>query len=251
VTVTGTSGSLTHTAAIALTITQPVPQDFALSASPTAPTVSQGASGTSTVTITRTGGFTGSVAFTATGLPAGVTAAFNPTSTTGGSSVVTFNAASTATTGTSNVTITGTSGTLSHSVAIALTVSPATTGTGGVTVTTVINSNGAFFDDEGVKLANTAPITALTLTITVQNTGGLSFSGQYNTVGGSITQSHSSTASAITYQFSLAPGQTLGAGSYLFDAQIGATGTAHLTTGDTFTVTYTTGGNSFTQTGHF
>jgi hypothetical protein len=120
-----------------------------------------------------------------------------------------------------------------------------------VTATTVINSNSAFFDDEGVKLANTAPITALSLTITVQNTGGLSFSGQYNTVGGSITQSHSSTTSSITYQFSLAPGQTLSPGSYLFDAQMGANGTAHPTTGDTFTVTYTTGGSNFTQTGHF
>jgi hypothetical protein len=147
------------------------------------------------------------------------------------------------------VTITGTSGALSASVTIALTVG---TGNGGVTLATVINSNGGFFDDEGVKLSNTAAITALSITINVQNTGGLSFSGQYNTVGGAIVDTHSSTAAVITYQYTLSAGQTLSPGSgFLFDAQMGGTGAAHPTTGDTFTVTYTTGGQTFTQTGHF
>jgi len=148
------------------------------------------------------------------------------------------------------VTVTGTSGTLTHTTTLALTVTSSGT-TGGVTVSTVINSNQPFYDDEGVKVTNTGAITALSLTINVQNTGGLSFNGQYNTVGGQITQSHSSTATVITYQFGLASGQTLSPGSYLFDAQMSATGTAHPTTGDTFTVTYTTGGQTFTQTGHF
>jgi hypothetical protein len=130
-------------------------------------------------------------------------------------------------------------------------VNPPQAGTGGVTVSTVINSNSAFFNDQGVKLANTNPITALTVIITVQATPGVSFSGQYNTVGGSILQSHSSTASAITYQFTLAAGQTLATGSFLFDAQMGGTGTLHPTSGDTFTVTYTTGNANFTQSGHF
>jgi hypothetical protein len=120
-----------------------------------------------------------------------------------------------------------------------------------VTVATVINSNQPYFDDEGVRVTNTGAITALSLTINVQNTGGMGFNGQYNTVGGQITQSHSSTATVITYQFNLSAGQTLSPGSYLFDAQMSATGTAHPTTGDTFTVTYTTGGQTFTQTGHF
>jgi hypothetical protein len=84
------------------------------------------------------------------------------------------------------------------------------------------------------------------------NTGGLSFNGQYNTIGGTITQSHSGTGSAITYQYALMPGQTLMPGnSYLFDAQIGGTGTAHPVAGDVFTVTYMTGGTMFTQSGVF
>jgi hypothetical protein len=182
------------------------------------------------------------VTYTASGLPTGVTAGFS-------GNTVTFTASTTAATGSFTVTITGTSGTLSHTTTVALTV---TSGNGGVTVTPVINSNSPYFDDEGIKLSNTASITALSITITIQNTGGLSYSGEYNTVGGSIAQSHSSTASAITYQYSLASGQTLGAGSgWLFDAQAGGSGTAHAATGDTFSVTYTTGGQSYTQTGNF
>jgi hypothetical protein len=247
VTITGTSGSLTHTTTISLTVSPAQNPDFSLSG--TNATVVQGATGTSTITVTGTGGFTGSVALSVMGLPTGVTASFNPATTTT-TSTLTFTAATTAAAATTNVTITGVSGSLTHTTSVALTVSPSS-GNGGVTPATVINANGPWFDDEGVKLTNTSAITALSITITVQNTGGLSFNGQYNTVGGSIMQTHSSTSSAITYQFSLAAGQTLSPGSYLFDAQMGGSGTAHPTAGDTFTVTFATGGQTFTQTGHF
>jgi len=250
VTVTGTAGTLTHSTTLSLTVKAVQPPDLSLSASPATVSVTQGGTATSTITVTPVGGFTGSVALSATGLPTGLTASFNPASTVG-TSTLTFTASATATTGTTNVTVTGVSGSLSHTTTVALTVSPAGGGSGGVTVSTVINSNSAFFDDEGVKLSNTAAITALAITINVQNTGGMSFNGQYNTVGGQITQSHSSTATVITYQFGLSAGQTLNPGSYLFDAQMAANGTAHPTSGDTFTVTYTTGGQTFTQSGHF
>jgi endoglucanase len=249
VTITGASGSLSHTVTVALTITSNQ-TDFSLSASPATLSVAQGAGGSSTITVAPVNGFTGSVAFAASGLPTGVTASFNPASTTG-TSTVTFTASSTAATGTANVTVTGTSGSLSHTTRVSLTITAIGNGTGGVTLATVINSNSPFYDDEGVKVTNTGAITALSITINVQNTGGMSFSGQYNTVGGSIVDTHSSTATVITYQFGLSAGQTLNPGSYLFDAQMSASGTAHPTSGDTFTVTYTTGGQTFTQTGHF
>jgi hypothetical protein len=86
----------------------------------------------------------------------------------------------------------------------------------------------------------------------VQATPGVTFSGQYNTVGGQITMGHSSTASIITYTYNLTPGQTISPGTnYLFDAQMGGTGTAHPTTGDSYTITYTTGGTLFTKSGTF
>jgi subtilase family serine protease len=97
---------------------------FTLSDSPGSLSITQGSSGTSTITVNDAGGFTGSVTLAASGLPSGVTATFGTNPTTG-TSVLTFTASSTATTGTSTVTITGTSGSLTASTTIALTVSAA------------------------------------------------------------------------------------------------------------------------------
>jgi hypothetical protein len=102
--------------------------NFSLSASPSSLSVTQGTSGSSTITVTPSGGFTGSVSLSTSALPAGVTASFGTNPTTG-SSVLTFTASSTATTGTSSITITGTSGTLSHTTSISLTI--AASGGGG------------------------------------------------------------------------------------------------------------------------
>ncbi|MGA9356302.1 MAG: protease pro-enzyme activation domain-containing protein [Terriglobales bacterium] len=97
---------------------------FTLSASPSSLTVTQGSSGTSTISVTDLGGFSGSVTLAASGLPSGVTASFGTNPTTG-SSVLTLTASATATTGSATVKITGTSGSLSASTNIALTVSAA------------------------------------------------------------------------------------------------------------------------------
>jgi acetylxylan esterase len=131
--------------------------------------------------------------------------------------------------------------------------SPTPTQTGGaVTATTSIAQNTAFFNDEEAKVANTSPLTALTVTIVIQRTTGVSFSGQFNTAGGQVLQSSSSTSSAITYTFTLASGQTLPASSgWTFAAQAGGSGTVHPTGGDTFTVTATAGGTNTTLSGHF
>jgi endo-1,4-beta-xylanase len=128
------------------------------------------------------------------------------------------------------------------------TPTPTPTG-GGATATPVVASSGPFFDEEDVKLASASPITALSATIVVQTTGGVTFSSQYNTFG-QLQQGHSSTASAITYTFTLAAGQTLQS-TGLVAAQMGGSGQTHPTTGDTFTVTTTSGGITRTQTGHF
>ena len=130
---------------------------FTLSASPSSLSVTQGSSGTSTITVTDAGGFSGSVTLAASGLPSGVTAAFGTNPTTG-TSVLTLTASSTATTGTSTVTITGTSGSLTATTTVALTVSATATpnftiGASPASVTVTQGANG-------------------TSTITITSTGG-------------------------------------------------------------------------------
>ena len=112
--------------------------DFGLSASPASLSLTQGASASSVIGISVSGGFSGSVSLSASGLPSGVTASFNPT-TAKSTSTVTFTASTGAVTGPAAVTITGLSGTLTHTTVISLTVNPTGSGNGGVTLTPVID----------------------------------------------------------------------------------------------------------------
>ena len=251
VTLTATSGTLTRTSTVALTVEDVATQTFTVAASPGTLSVARGASGASTIAITRTN-FTGAVAMSATGLPAGVTVAFNPSAATTGNSVTaTFTASSTATLGAATVTLTATSGATSRTTTVALTITGADTG-GTLTATPVVSTNSPWFNELQLRTANTGTLTALSVTIVVQRTAGVGYSGQYNTVGGQITQTNTVTASTITYQFTLSAGQTLPAStSRTFAIQTSGNGTLHPTAGDTYSVTYTSGGQTFTTTGHF
>ncbi|HVP53154.1 MAG TPA: protease pro-enzyme activation domain-containing protein, partial [Terriglobales bacterium] len=113
--------------------------NFTLSANPSSVTITQGApGGTTTITVNQQNGFHGSVSLSASGLPAGVTASFNPASTTT-TSTLTLSANTTATVGTVNITVTGTSGSLTNPVQISLTVLAQTWSISG----TITNGGGA------------------------------------------------------------------------------------------------------------
>jgi len=119
ITITGTSGNLTRQSTLGLTV---LPAGtFTLVPSQPNLSVAQGAQGLSTITVTPSGGFNSAVSLTASGLPSGVTAAFNPTSTKG-ASTLTFTVSSTAATGIYNVTVKGTCANLTSSTAIQLTI---------------------------------------------------------------------------------------------------------------------------------
>ncbi len=246
ITITGTSGTLSKTVTLPLTVT--AAPSFSLSATPSSLSVTQGASAATTVSVSPANGFTGAVALAATGLPSGVTASFSPASTTG-TSTLTLAAAATASAGAATITVTGTSAAVSKTVTLPVTVSAAASGGGPVTVKGVASSTGAWFDEDDVDITSTAPITAMTLTTTVPS-ANVTFGGIYNTVGGQVVNSHSSSTS-IVYTFTLTPGQTIGAGSFTFAAQMDGNGTTHNPSLDSWTLTYTAGGTTYTQSGSF
>nr|P83913.1 RecName: Full=Leupeptin-inactivating enzyme 2; Short=LIE2; Flags: Precursor [Streptomyces exfoliatus]AAQ73538.1 LieB [Streptomyces exfoliatus] len=97
--------------------------DFSMSLSPSSGTVQQGASVTTTVGTTVTTGNAQSVTLTASGLPAGVSASFNPaTVQSGQSSVLTLTATANAAPGASTIVVKGQGASLSHTVDYALNV---------------------------------------------------------------------------------------------------------------------------------
>jgi hypothetical protein len=100
------------------------PPDFTMSASPASMTILQGSSGSSTISITPQNGFNSNVSLSASGLPSGVTASFNPASTTS-TSTLTLTASGAAAVGMASVIITGTSGGLTHQTQLTLTVNQA------------------------------------------------------------------------------------------------------------------------------
>ena len=138
VTVTGTSGTLSHSATFTLTVTAataPFP-DFSLTVSPINLSVQAGAAGQSTtVSAAALSGFSGTISVSVTGLPPGVTV--SPATLTlapGTPQSITFTAGASAAAGSAIVTVSGTSGSLSHSATLALAVSaPAVAATDVVT----------------------------------------------------------------------------------------------------------------------
>jgi hypothetical protein len=139
VTINASGGGVSHSTTVSLTVSSTATPDFTLSASPASVSVAAGGSGTSLISTTVSGGFNSSVSLSASGLPAGVTAAFNPTSIAApgsGSSTLTFSANSTATVGTSTITVNASGGGISHSTTISLTV------TSGGTTTQILGNPG-------------------------------------------------------------------------------------------------------------
>ncbi len=196
---------------------------FTLSSSPSSLSVTQGNSGTSTITVTDAGGFTGSVTLAASGLPSGVTAAFGTNPATG-TSVLTLTASTTATTGTSTVTITGTSGSLTATTTVALTVSATaspnfTIAASPTSVTVTQGANG-------------------TSTITITSTGGFN---------SATTLSATGLPTGVTAAFSTNPVTPAANGSATSTLTLTASSTATVGAA-TVTITGTSGSTSHSTT---
>ena len=125
ITVTGTASSETQTTTVSLTVTTAgASPDFTISASPTSLTVSRGHSGSVTITTKVSGGFSSSIALSATGAPSGVTITFTPSSIAApgsGTSTMTITVPRRGSISTSTITITGTGGGKTHTTTVSLT----------------------------------------------------------------------------------------------------------------------------------
>ncbi len=115
-TLTGTSGSQRATTTLQVLVNVPT---FTISGSGAA--IGRGTSAISYINVYSQYGFTGSVQYTISGLPSGVTASFSPNPSTT-SSTLTLTASSTAALGQYNATVTGTSGKQTASTTIPVTV---------------------------------------------------------------------------------------------------------------------------------
>src|SRR5207253_10666686 len=119
VTVTGTSGSLVHSVSILVIVS-----DFSVSVNPSSLSLPRGTSGTSLITVTSLNGFTGTVSYSATVSPTSCPkTSFSSSSitlTSGGQGTSTLNVRALHKTpiGSYTITVTGASGSLSHSVTI-------------------------------------------------------------------------------------------------------------------------------------
>ena len=101
-----------------------VQPDFSLSASPASQTVAQGSGTSFTATVTAGTGFTGNASLSVSGLPAGATPSFSPASISGsGSSTLSVSTSLTTAPGSYPLTVSATSGTLTHTANVTLVVS--------------------------------------------------------------------------------------------------------------------------------
>src|SRR5437870_1687766 len=120
---TGTPG----TRSTPLTLTVSAAPGYALSVAPAALTIGQGATGSTTVTITRTN-FSGAVTLSVGGAPAGVTGSFNPTAPTGTSSTLTVSVGAAVASGVYDLTVDGSATVGARSTPLTLTVGAHATG---------------------------------------------------------------------------------------------------------------------------
>lgn len=119
-TIIGSDGTLSHSTTVTLVVTSVNAPDFTISASPATQTVTRGNSANYTVTIGAVNGFGGTVSFSATGAPSSVS--FSPSTVTGSGNTTMTARTRRGSRGTYTITITGSSGGLTHSTTVTLVV---------------------------------------------------------------------------------------------------------------------------------
>jgi uncharacterized membrane protein len=192
------------------------PPDFTVTATPTSSSVTQGNSAQYTVNVTASGGFNGTVNLSSTGQPSGSTVSFNPSTVTGsGSSMLTISTTATTATGSYPISITATSGALSHSVGVTLVVNRPP----DFTVTATPTSSSVTQGSSATYTVNVAASGGFNGTVNLSSTGQpsgstVSFNPGTVTGSGSSTLTVSTTSTTTTGSYPISIKATSGALSH-------------------------------------
>ena len=207
--------------------------DFSLSASPSSQSVTQGNGTSYTATVTPSGGFTGSVTLSASGLPAGANVSFSPNPMSSGTSTMSVTTSSTTPTGTYTLTITGTSGSLTHSTNVTLVVNAVVPPDFSLSVSPT---------SRGVSPGNSTTYTA-TVTPSGGFTGSVTLSASGLPAGANVSFSPNPMSSG-TSTMSVTTSSTTPTGTYTLTLT-GVSGSITHTTSATFQVTAPASGLRF------
>ena len=245
ITVTGTSGALTHSTIVYVSVSPSSSPDFAISAGPTSATVNAGAVGISTITIAPLNGFSVTVSLTVATNSTSISCALSPTAITGGSGSSTLSCIGSPV-GNYLATVTGTSGSLSHATAViyhiqdfgentsptTVSITVNTAGTSSVSITPVNGFSG------GVTLAVTANSTSLVCTLSVTTISGGSGSATLSCNSGTAgnylatiagTSSNLSHSATVVYHVANAPDFTVSANPTSLTVNVAVAGNSTIT----------------------
>jgi len=208
--------------------------DFMFFSSPGSFSLVAGASANATITMTRMNGLTGNATFSITGLPAGITATINPASTTN-TTTLTIATLTNTMPGSYSATLTGTLGSLTHTVTLNLIIIAPIPGATQVSLASYYNRTGFYSDGRSFSTGVDGSYGAYSANLLGST---LSWNGLVFNLG-------PSNAADVVY----CAGQTINLPAGRFNTlQILATGVQGNQTAQTFTVTYTdTTTATFTQ----
>jgi hypothetical protein len=190
-TVTGTSGVDVKTTPVTLAV-----QNFTCTVTPGTQAIVIGGNATYTVTCTAQNGLIGNLNLGVTGVPAGATTTFSPTTITGstGTSTLTVTTSGTTLAANSTLTITATNGTLSHALQVGLSVTDFNIAVSPATQTTVAGGSTTY-------TVTTTAVNGFTGTVTPTVTGlpaGTTASFSPGTISGAGTSTMTVTTSSST-----------------------------------------------------
>jgi hypothetical protein len=178
--------------------------DFSISASPSSVSVLQGQSGATTIDTAVTSGSAQTVSLSASGLPSGATASFNPSSVNAGSSSqLTISVGASTTPGSYPITVTGTGTSATHTTTVNLTVTAPVT-----------NDFSISASPSSLTLAqNTSGTSTISTAVTSGSAGTVSLSASGTPAGATASLSPTSVTAGSSSTLTVSAG-TAAAGSY-------------------------------------